>query len=357
MEAPAARAPAALLFNTLERLDQSPPHALESPIPGLEAVQRRARAKSLSDPIARRLVGAVSGVDPDWATRYRRTLDCAAIIHQEDGTTRTWYCGARWCVTCSRIRTARSIARYAEVLDGLEDPQFVTLTRRNCRPEDLPKVYAQMTGDYLRNVRAIRRTDGLPFRALRKMESTVNAKAGTLHPHFHSIVEGADTAEALRSRWLADHRDTATWKAQDVRPADPGSMKELLKYATKLVTRTSEGFEMVRPDLLHATFAGLYRKRTLQPYGLDGTAPDDDEDEPLKVKGGTPVKRPSETLDWIWQSEAFDWVDMSTGEALSEYAPGAGFLGLLDALGGVPSEEAPTPAPQPRDAPRLPVPG
>lgn len=323
----------ALLFNKSERLDQRPPEGLESTIPGLESLQRKARSKALSDPIARHLISAVSTEDQDWATRYRRTLDCASVIHQEDGTTRCWYCGARWCVTCSRIRTARAIDRYGASLEGMEAPHFVTLTVRNCRPEDLPKLYGQMTGDYLRNVRAIRRTDGLPFKALRKVESTINSTSRTLHPHIHSVVEGADAAEALRSRWISDHRSSAVSVAQDVRAADGGSTKELLKYATKLVTRTRDGYEMVSPELLHATFAGLYRKRTLQPYGLGVTAADDGEDEPLKVKGGRPVKRPDENLEWIWEPEMRDWIDLSTGEVLSEYHPSEVFAGFLDALG------------------------
>lgn len=309
------------------------------PAPGHTAASRdtllkRARAHFLSVPIA----VALAELRGDLEQSYRNTVYCAAQLEHRAGKVTTRYCGQRWCLVCARVRTARAVNRYLPVVQGWRDPHLVTVTRPNVPGADLGAELRALLATFTACKRAIKRTDRLPFKALRKIECTYNPERDDYHPHFHLIVEGPEAAHAFVARWLAEN-PTAVAKAQDVRPADAGALRELFKYFTKLTVKvrgangtTSRG--LPQAESLDTIFRAMRGLRVYQPVGF--TVASDAPDENAKIDDGpgtpAPVAAPDGTR-WEWQQGAADWVDETTGECLSGYEPSARFRRFADSIG------------------------
>ena len=201
---------------------------------------------------------------------YRNTVYCCFELYQDvEGRIRGKYCGNRWCMVCNRVRTGRAIANYEPVIRLWRDPQFVTLTIPNVPAGLLPNTLHALLRAFPRIARGIRRTDRLPFKALRKLEVTYNRFTDTYHPHFHLVVEGRAAADALLRRWLASFPE-ASEQAQDIRPCDEVGLRELFKYFTKLTTRVSaDGDRQAIPlEALDTIFQAMRGRRVYQPMGF-----------------------------------------------------------------------------------------
>lgn len=251
---------------------------------------------------------------------YRNTYYCAGVLEQHvDGRITGKYCGNRWCLVCNRIRTARAMLDYLPVLQSWQDPHFVTLTIPNVPGDMLASTIADILTAITAIGRGISRTDGLSFRALRKLECTYNPLTGLYHPHFHLIVDGAPVATRIIDRWLRKF-PAASRKAQHMRPADEGSLKELFKYFTKLSVNTSPN-ERHRIPLfaLDLIFQAMRKKRVYQSMGFTLPRPDDSAEEgPIITDSVTQAaSRRGEYIRWEWAQGLADWVDYTTGDVLS----------------------------------------
>lgn len=137
--------------------------------------------------------------DAGFPKRAKRVRECATMIKgakcPECGRseiTSANFCRDRLCPTCAwRL----SMKRYAEMLsmigyiNDIEDYHvgFLTLTVRNCRPQDLGRVLRWMSEDWNRlNSRRpfSRMCDGWA----RSVEVTYNDKTRTFHPHYHVLM-------------------------------------------------------------------------------------------------------------------------------------------------------------------------
>ncbi len=263
------RAPAKGSLDTLAQLDQK---AGPSTATGAAAkLQKRARSKFFSVPLATSLAELRGPLEKS----YRNTIYCAHRLVQEGDQLRAdvaggagGYCGNRWCLVCSRVRIARAITRYAPAIEGWRG-YMVTLTIPNVGAAELPGAIEGMHRAFTAAKRAIKRTDRITFRALRKLECTHNQVRGDFHPHFHVIVDGEAGARALVRRWLEAYPE-AVAAAQDVRPCGAGSAKELFKYFTKLVTKvqTKGGAVISRvtpPEALDVIFRAMRGRRVGAP--------------------------------------------------------------------------------------------
>jgi hypothetical protein len=315
-----ATAPAPRALDTTAQLRQSAPQcpataALET-ANARDRLRKRATAKAVSEAIAEGLVAL--GDRTPLKRSYASTLSCTARLVQDGRTITAKWCGQRWCVACNRIRTAKAHQRYGATLASWDAPQFVTLTLPNCVAGRLHPLVRDMLATIKGLALAIRRTDGLAFAALRKVEVTFNAKTGEFHPHFHLVVQGTAAAAALVRRWLEAYPD-ASPAAQDVRPAD--NPAELLKYVAKLVAKIDGRFTAVPAVALDTIFKALKGLRTLQPMGFKGdpnvTA---DDGEVLTLDASTPAVVQREAItDWVWHQPLADWVDAETGEVLVDH--------------------------------------
>jgi hypothetical protein len=331
-------------LDTLAQLDQNPVEAGTN-------LRRRARSMYFSKPLATALAETAKRVGSALQQSYRNTVYCNAQLQQDGGKVTGRYCGNRWCITCSRIRTALAMNRYLPVLSAWRDRQLVTLTLRNVPAAELDRTLDEMLAAFTAAKRAITRTDALEFKALRKLEVTYNIHRDDYHPHFHVTVEGERAAAQLVARWLAHFAERADAKAQDIRSAaDDGTLRELFKYFTKLVTKS----RMMPPAALDVIFRAMRGRRVYQPVGftLPAELPDDEGELPTDA-GTAAISRPAEQILWTWEQGASDWIDRESGECLTGYQPSEKFRQLVESI----SSAEPPPAMRllPPDIPAEPI--
>jgi hypothetical protein len=359
----------------------------------MQMLQKRARSKYFSFALAKELALC----DSKLHKSYIRTLNCCSIITQNGKELTSTYCGARWCIVCNRIRTAKMLNKYSQHLKEMHQPHFITLTIPNCSAADIYSSVRQMQTWSRKTLDRLRKY-GLKYKGFRKIEITYNAETGTFHPHLHILTDcvidwqfddevdvrliyriwknqglsekkfaalvqrynedkiqvGYFKAELLRQMWLA-YFPAARAVAQDVRPANPGSLKELFKYSAKVLTKVrrapgaAESWELkeyttrngeiktvkkkiqrralqCHVSALDKIYCALYNKRVLQPIGYakweqqqfnelaEGAIQDD-----LKAQEFTELQ--SEATAWHWHKD--DWLEVTTGARLSSWQPGA----------------------------------
>jgi len=322
-------------LDTTAQLSQSPAQDPAEPagegggLGARDTLRKRARAKGLSQALSEGLAGL--GELTPLRHSYLATLACAATLRQEGGVVAGKYCGNRWCVVCNRIRTAKLWRTYAPELAGWADAQFVTLTLPNVKGSALHGEVRRLLKALTAVKRGVRRTDGLTFRAVRKLEVTFNVHRWDYHPHLHLVVDGSAAADALVRRWLAMNTD-ASPKAQDVRPAT--NPAELFKYVTKLCTKIEGKHTTPPPLVLDTIFKALRGLRAIQAMGFKVSADAEamtDADGTLALDASTPAPAlATERTDWEWLGGAVqDWVNLSTGEVLADHTPTPAHLRLL----------------------------
>ncbi len=310
-------------------------------------LQKRARAKFATVPLAVRLAEVAKlrrPIDPLGDSRapgstvplgeleqaYRNSIYCCGELEQRDAILKGKWCGNRWCLACSRVRTARAWNRYSPHIRQWSDRHFVTLTIPNVPSAELPLSLRAMRKRLQRVGIAMNRTDGLRLKALLKVECTFNVKRCDFHPHYHLVAEGAPAAEALRRRWLAETKG-ASAKAQDVRPCSADEIKELFKYFTKLTT----GGKPIDATALDVIFCAMRGLRTFQPIGFTAPVTKEGDDDTGDIRGTVGTRAPRPELGaalWVWQQQAADWVNDQTGDVLSGYEPSTRFRAFVDSL-------------------------
>jgi hypothetical protein len=321
-----AGAPGAGAVAPLDTTAQLPTRAADAG----EQLTRRARAKLQTEAILGGLI-ALGNSTPLHAS-YRRTLECAAALVQDEGKITGKYCGNRWCAVCNRVRTAKLRQAYAPTLAGW-DCWFVTLTLPNVAGAQLHGEVRKLTKAVRLIADRIRRRDKLRFAAVRKVEVTFNAERRDYHPHLHFVVDGEAAARVLVQRWL-DYHPAANAGAQDVRRADPETvMRELFKYLTKQTIQTDRATRRITSyparvlDTIYRATRGL---RTIQPMGFKvAKAVEEvtDADAALELDQSTAARLGY--AYWEWQPSLTDWVDRSTGELLTGYTPSRSMSEIL----------------------------
>jgi hypothetical protein len=203
------------------------------------------------------------------------------------------------------------------------DKHFVTLTIPNVPGLELHSAIGEMLAAMRPIARAIRHTDGLELRAVRKLETTYNPRRRDFHPHLHLIVNSREAADALVRRWLKAF-PSADARAQDVRRCEgrEGAV-ELFKYFTKLIVKGLDGERTApHPAVLHTIFMAVRGLRTFQPMGFVSRVTLDASDETLELDAGTVSPIPPDSrglIRWQWIGE--DWMDYGSGELLSGFTP------------------------------------
>jgi hypothetical protein len=286
---------------------------------------KRARVKYLTNALSLRLA---SLDDTPLKKSYWNTFYCSSILQKKGDQLTSKYCKNRWCLVCSRIRTAQLIKQYLPLLREWADKQFVTLTVPNCSGDDLLPTIDQMKAVFNRIREQIKKQyqrgqRDAPLMALRKLECTFNPRRRDYHPHFHLIVRDVAMANELRDLWL-HHFPAASWDGQNVKPADDKSVLELFKYFTKLVTSKEKEGRIISVGPLDTIFQAITGQRTFQAFNCPTTKETSDE-EADELAAELEIEATYE-----WEQAATDWVDKSTGELLTGYAPDEEFRKLVE---------------------------
>jgi plasmid rolling circle replication initiator protein Rep len=278
----------------------------------LEVLKKRAKNQYFSKCLAQKLTWL--GDDMPLYKAYKRTFfDCGSIILQEGNKMKSGYCNARWCNTCNRMRTAKLIHAYKSTLEAFKDPYFVTLTFPNVNGSELRQTTKKMIQNavlIIKNRRKINEINGI-----RKLETTYNEPRDDFHPHFHFIIDGKENAEYVRDEWLKRYKDAQPW-SQDIRKADKGSIIELFKYTTKIVSKSKREFD-VFVYALNTIFTAMYGIRSFQSFGKVRMVKEDIEN--LVTDEYTDLPSYAESVVWKWEKK--DWINMTDGKKLTGYEP------------------------------------
>lgn len=296
------------------------------------SLQKRARAKYLTSSLVIRL----AALESPLAKSYWNSFHCASVIEKQGNKVTSTYCKNRWCIVCSRIRTALLIKKYRSTFESWGDCYHVVLTVPNCLSDDLKSTIDDMDKTIKRITEACKkrsqRKTGPALVAVKKLECTYNASSNSYHPHFHLIVKGHKSAHDLKREWLARY-PACVDAAQHVSKADENAMLELFKYFTKIITKVKTGEKEQRKTInvetLDVIFRAIQGKRTFQSIGFKVNQceelKDDEKDRDLFAKV-------DESSFYEWDSAVKDWVDRESGELLSEYEPTERMITLCESI-------------------------
>jgi hypothetical protein len=271
-----------------------------------DSYKKRAKAKYLTNAFVKELIT----LDSPLKKSYINTLYCSSELKQDGDKITGKYCKNRWCMVCNRIRVGKCINGYMPELEKLTDPQFVTLTIPNVKKEALREATRGMIltfGAIYKKMHRWCKQNRIKLMGIRKMECTYNPNEDSYHPHFHFIIEGKTVAEKILAEWL-ERNPTAALAAQNIKPADVNSMKELFKYFTKVVTKRA-----IYIPAMDVIFRAIKGFKIYQPFGI---RPVNDEPDDLEAVS---IEINPDLLGW-WKWKGMDWYHTKTGEPLTGFS-------------------------------------
>lgn len=296
------------------------------------ALLKRARAKYFTFGLMFNMIN----LDSELKESYWNTYYCASELVQEGNKITSKYCKNRWCLVCNRIRTAVNIKKYSEEIRSWGDERFfITLTIPNVKAEFLRGTIDDMLRNFYLIRRVIQERRGLKFLGIRKLECTYNPERDDYHPHFHCIVKGKEVAEMLQVEWLKRYPEAEEF-CQDVRQGDEGSMMELFKYFTKVISSRAgknkggnkvsiEFRRKIYVNALDNIFCSIRGRRTFQNFGFKAKNIDEEKIETVEVD-----KICDKIQYYNWEKELHDWINVDTGELLTGYKPTEAMEKLLN---------------------------
>lgn len=312
-------------------------------------LQKKAKRKDFTKAVNNHLVKLEHS--PLWKY-YKRGGTCCRVMRQEGDQLRTWYCQCKHCLVCCSIRTARLIQEYLPYLENFEDPQMVTLTYPDSHVTDhnlkdeTKKVIATWRAVY-KSVHKKWKREGIAMQGFRGLESTGDwdkkRKRHKYHPHLHVIVDGLAIAQDIKRKWM-ELMPGATDINQRIVAADMRGMKEILKYFTKFVDKkyrtvtTRKGktkrvcykreVNIHRLDVMLQSFFSL---RLFNAFGLPKIDIDNsDIFDNLEAQKFEDIEL--QVTKWFWNEDAADWVDINSGECLSENVRTESEQQLIDSI-------------------------
>ncbi len=317
---------------------------------------------------------------------YSLAYKCNDLQMQSGKKLTSRYCNTRTCVICNRVRTAKAINGYGEQLMKLDKPIFLTLTRINVPANELREEIREMlsvfkkivdiyrkrsekdlkqiteipkkrnekesslfwvrnfTGEisdnyyntykdkltpaeYREKLRKLKKEYYRPLTGLRKLECEYNASTKEFNPHFHFIVEGGmSRANEIIKMWIEKCKGKAGIKGQKAISATPGALKELFKYTTKMISSENEFNHKKRRKIqiyaLDTIIQATYGQRTFQTFGdLRRVSEEVEQINAQDYENLEPTHGDS-IVCWYYNDNCRTWIDLQTGELLTNYEPG-----------------------------------
>lgn len=281
-------------------------------------LRKKAKRKALTVFLAGKLIG----LETDNIKAYRNMFYCNSALQQEGQELKeVTYCKNRFCAVCGAIKTANLINGYMPELQKMNDPQFMTLTIKAVEGRFLKTAINRMNSVMRKIQKHLTKYDKIKLYGLRKLECNYNPERKTYNPHYHFIIEGKHHAELLLERWM-QFNPYNDMQGQKIIPADPDTMIELFKYATKIIAKDG----LVYPLQLDVIYTALRNKRTIQPMGIKKQVDEDAREKTIYEN----LEPANDT--WIWKQEVYDWINTATGEFLTGYVPDKDLKMLFEVL-------------------------
>ena len=215
-------------------------------------------------------------------------------------------CRDRLCPTCAWRLSLKRFAEMCQVMNILSEEDlacagFLTLTVKNCKPENLRYTIQKMNEDWNRML-AGRKIKHLLAGWAKSLEITYNEKTNTFHPHFHIIVlfndflgEG-ETNKFFRKAWskasrlpyepITDFRliDSAEESIASDGEKVYNAILETFKYSVKsdeleeMPLQTFREFVLAVQGLRFVSFGGII-KNARKDLGIKDNEGADEENE------------------------------------------------------------------------------
>lgn len=183
--------------------------------------------------------------------KSRRLRDCASwleFVKGDDGMRlhNANFCRVRLCPICAWRRSLKTYGQVSAVVDELGDDYryiFVTLTCRNCYPDELSDTITNLLKAF--NLLIKYKVCKQAFKGIfRGLEVTHNVQANTYHPHLHLLV--AVNKSYFSSRYyISQELLTNLWKKalkadytpivhiESIKQSKQKAIAEVAKYSTK----------------------------------------------------------------------------------------------------------------------------
>lgn len=259
-------------------------HGSGSPITNDKALQRRAKAKLITQTVMLRLIevaterGAV-----EQAKAYRRTYYCQNRLYLVENRMHAPLCKNRFCNYCCGVRKAELINKYYPEIVTWKDAHLVTLTRLAVTSNKLKAAIAQTQAKFRLIIRRLKkrylRGTGCKITGLRALECNFNANKRTYNPHLHIIVPSKEVAEILLNEWLSEWGPRyAARDAQNCRKVKNTAedLIEVIKYETKVITdpepkrgkKKSRSYKIF-PRALDVIYTAMKGERLVERFGFN----------------------------------------------------------------------------------------
>jgi hypothetical protein len=179
-------------------------------------------------------------------------------------------CSVRVCPHDSRRRALVLAGRLEKFLVGKADLRYAVLAERNS--VDLVDGLVSLWEAWTRLRRSVcwkRKVRG----CIVALEVTYNSEEQTWHPHLNVLMEGEYFPfEELNQAWI--DATEGRGRTSFIRAADAGTVRELIKYVTKIADLVGN------PLALDEFLTAVARKRLVRTYGTFYGMPVDDEENP-----------------------------------------------------------------------------
>jgi len=309
------------------------------------SLANRARRKL----ITRKMVLALIDVakekgEPERIQAYWNAYHCLNNVIVSDGKMYGRYCKNRFCTICNAIRKADTINRYYPVISQWEDVQFVTLTVKSCKEEQLNRwIYKMLRAFELiqnRCKKRHQRGNGIKLIGVKSLECNFNPATKTYNPHFHLIVPNKAIAELLKKEWIEQWRPIPHKNSTRYKYTNPGAQKitpvynlesaliETIKYGSKIFTEPdlNKKSKLKTPPKIYARaldniLVAMKGKRIFERFGFN---------LPEQQQQTSNMKLVVDFENWTFPKDSSDWVNEETGEALTGFLPPLGLSYLLN---------------------------
>jgi uncharacterized lipoprotein NlpE involved in copper resistance len=242
------------------------------------------------------------------------------------------YCKSRWCLICNNIKTAHLINSYLPIIKSWENPYFLTLTTE-LTPKEKAKEEIKRKLHTLTLITRKAKRQGHDTKLFRNVEATYNSQHNKFHIHIHCIVHNEELGKMILNEWLTRNNKQGfkcVEEAQCLKPADKNenSLKEIFKYATKMITKTKKGERVVFINALNELFIAFQNVRTFQAYGVKKLVDENKAFEELQADELAPMQ--NESGHYVWNGQ--NWQGGTFDELLSCYEPDNNMIKLINSF-------------------------
>lgn len=123
------------------------------------------------------------------------------------------FCRCRLCPMCNWRRSKKTFGQVSKVVNEIDklnkyDYIFLTLTIKNCIPEELENSINLISNSFMNMIRGNKKIKSICKGYFRAIEVTYNKKENRYHPHIHCIVV---VEKDYFSRWNKNYIKTEEW--------------------------------------------------------------------------------------------------------------------------------------------------